>query len=122
MALNGGKTLDNPNGLVPEHEHPAGGAPPPGPGDVSRTRQAPAIVMVHSHEGAETGEEHGEEHGGAHTRAQHLVEMSKILQQRARNLQAAAQRKDIVEVSRAAGAVSEECADCHQELRWHTHD
>jgi hypothetical protein len=127
MAVNGSKTLPRPDAIVPEeghdHEHGHAPEPPPNQGAASRSSSSPAILLVHEHEGAEAGasSEH-EEHGGPHTRAEHLAEMSKILQHRAHNLQEAAQRKDIVDVARAAGSVSEECADCHQELRWHTHD
>jgi uncharacterized membrane protein len=127
MAVNGSKTLPRPNAMVREedHEHEHGhqpdGEPPPGPGAASQPSSPPATLLVHNHEEAGAGSEH-EEHGGPHSRAEHLAEMSRILQQRAHTLQEAAERKDIVDVARAAGSVSEECADCHQELRWRAHD
>jgi hypothetical protein len=122
ITANGIKSLPRPNALVIEHEHEHGEDPPPGPGPEDQSSTQTAIRLVQKHAGPEIRPGSAQAASTPKTRAQHLVKMADILQQRSRALQDAARRKDIVEVARVAGAISEECADCHQDLRWHARD
>ncbi|GEM_PF-2631548 len=114
IAANGARTLPRPDALVGEQGKPAATSPP-SPGAPAQSFDRPAIRPVR--EGAQSAPD-ADESGTAQTRARRLQKMAKILQQRARALRDAAERKDIVEVARQTGAISEECAECHKDLRW----
>jgi uncharacterized membrane protein len=96
MAVNGSRTLFNPNGTVAEHTHGSGGA--------CEVQGLPARGG-----GPESAPE---------KRADHLVEMARAFGDQASRLETAAYAHDLEAMNRTLGTLSSQCAGCHAQLRW----